>query len=55
MHGHIFIVGHISFAHTHGVKHGLAERCVHSAPGFASASPAFSFDILNKETPDERE
>ena len=47
------MVGHISFAHTHVVKHGLAERCVHSVPDFASASPAFSFDILKKETPGE--
>ena len=37
------------------VKHGLAKRCVHSAPDFASESPAFSFDILKKETPGERE
>ena len=55
--GYIFIVGHISFAHTHThvVKHGLAKRCAHSAPDFASGSPAFSFDILEKETPGERE
>ena len=55
MHGYIFIVGHISFEHKHVVKHGLAERYVHSTPDFTSASPAFSIDILNKETPGEPE